>query len=283
MITITDPGVYDLPAADYFADPVPGGSLSSTGARRLLEVPPARWLYEKSHPTPPTPAMVLGTAVHSLTLGTGPKVVEIDADDWRTNKAKAERDEALAVGNVPLLRDDYGQAFQMATAVLSHPLASHLFTYERGKPEQALVWRDEEFGIWRRSMVDHLPHPGGDVRPILVDLKTTDDASPRGVIKSVTRYGYDRQAPFYQDGYRALFPGSDPAFLFVFVEKPPPHLVRVVELDQLSLLAGADANRRALEIYRDCVESGIWPGYDQEIHLISLPPWAVNRHWETAS
>lgn len=34
--TITEPGVYDLPAEVYHADPVEGGSLSSTGARKLL-------------------------------------------------------------------------------------------------------------------------------------------------------------------------------------------------------------------------------------------------------
>lgn len=275
MTAITRPGVYDLPAEEYHADPVEGGSLSSTGARRLLEMPPARWRYEQAHPTPPTAPMILGTAVHSLTLGSGPLVERIDADDWKTKAARAMRDEAVAAGNVPLLRNDYDRAAAMASAVLDHPVAGKLFTPARGKPEQALVWFDEEFGIWRRSMVDHLPHP--DRPPFLADLKTTASASPRALSKTVAQHGYHQQAAFYLDGFEAVRPGFIPSFLFVFVESAPPYLVSVVELDRHALSVGAELNRRAMEIYRDCREAGVWPGHSTEIELVSLPAWASRR------
>lgn len=267
------PAVYEMTDAEYFADPVPGGSLTSTGARRLLAVPPARWLYEQGQPHVATPAMILGTAVHSLTLGAGPLVVEIEADSFRTKAAQAARDEAIAAGNIPLLTEDCERASAMADAVRAHPVADALFSPERGKPEQVMVWYDAEFGVWRRAKVDHLPHP--HARSIVVDLKTTVDGSPEGFTKSVANYRYDQQAAFYLDGYRALFPDSDPEFLFVCVEKDPPHLVSVLELDDEALAAGAARNRQALEIYRDCRESGIWPGHSEEIELVSLPPWAA--------
>ena len=38
--------------------------------------------------------------------------------------------------------------------------------------------------------------------------------------------------------------------------------------------AGRELNRLAIEIYRDCTEAGVWPGYSDEIELISLPAWA---------
>lgn len=271
---ITEPGVYDMPAEEYFADPVVGGSLTSSGARSLLRTTPARWRYEQSHPTPPTAAMILGTAVHSLTLGAGPKIVEVDATDWRSKAAQAERDEAASAGNVPLLRADYRRAQDMAGAVHSHPVASALFTADRGRPEQVMVWHDHEFGVWRRSMVDHFPHDDGR-RPIEVDLKTTTDASPKALAKTVANFGYHMQAAFYLDGYDALFPGRDPAFLFVFVEKDPPYLVSVVELDGEALEIGRARNREALSLYRDCVCSGDWPGHSPEIELVSLPSWAA--------
>ena len=274
-IEITQPGVYDLDAETYHADPVEGHSLSSTGARRLLEMPPARWLYERDHPPAPTPAKIFGTAVHSLVLGTGPKVIRIDADGWRLKKTQAERDAALDAGDIPLLRDEYDRAQAMADAVLAHEVAGALFDPARGKPEQTLIWRDADTGIWRRSMVDHLPHATAD-RPILADLKTTPDASRKAVAKSVANFGYHQQAAFYTDGYRALFPGSDPVMLFVFVEKPPPHLVGVVELTNSALYVGTERNRRAIDIYAECQATGIWPGHSPEIELVSLPPWAVN-------
>ena len=281
MTPIAEPGVYDIPAEQYHADPVEGGSLSSTGARRLLDMPPARWQYERDHPTPPTSAMILGTAVHTLVLGAGPKVVAVESTSWQTKAAKAAKAEAQAAGHVALLRAEYDRAKAMADAVKAHPVAGALFSPARGKAEQVLVWRNEDTGVMCRAMVDHMPHAGAAGRHVLVDLKTTEDASPRGVIRSVDRYGYHRQAAFYLDGYRALR-GGDPAFLFVFVEKAPPHLVRVDEVGQPELLAGADANRRAMEIYRDCAEAGVWPGYDPEIGLISLPTWALDRHLEEA-
>lgn len=271
------PGVYDLPAEIYHADPVEGGSLSSTGARKLLEMPPARWLYEQQNPQPPTAAMILGTAVHSLTLGAGQKVVAVDAPSWRGKAADAARKEAEAAGHLPLLRAEYERAKAMAKSVLTHPVASHLFSAEHGKPEQVLIWWDAELGVWRRAMVDHLPHPGGTRRPVLVDLKTTTDASRKALAKTVANFGYHQQAPFYLDGYEALFPGSDAAFVFVFVEKAPPHLVSVVELDQPALIVGAELNRRAIEIWRDCREAGVWPGHSPEIELVSLPAWASGR------
>src|SRR5690606_31897383 len=79
------------------------------------------------------------------------------------------------------------------------------------------------------------------------------------------------------DGYRALWEGSDPAMLFVFVEKTPPYLVSVVELDQPAVIVGRELNRRALAVYAECRATGVWPGHSPEIELIALPAWATNR------
>src|SRR5690606_23433595 len=106
---------------------------------------PARWRYEQDHPPAPTPAMVLGTAVHSLTLGAGPKVVRVEHDDWRTSAAKAARAEADDAGYVPLLREDYARAEAMAQAVLDHPVAGALLDPARGRAEQTLIWYDTEY------------------------------------------------------------------------------------------------------------------------------------------
>jgi hypothetical protein len=50
----------------------------------------------------------------------------------------------------------------------------------------------------------------------------------------------------------------------------------VVELDHDALAWGAERNTRAREIFRDCTESGIWPGYqaDGTHTTVSLPGWA---------
>jgi hypothetical protein len=259
--------------ADYHADPVPGGSLSSSGARKLL-ASPARFAYDREHPPAPTPAMELGTAAHRLVLGVGQPICRLSHDDWRTKAAKDARDEARAQGYIPVLESDWQQVEAMAAALREHPIAAALFDPEHGDPEQSLFWTDDRTGVWMRARLDWLPRqPSG--RLIISDYKTAVSASPDAFTRAVSNFGYHQQAPFYCDGAAALGLGPDPAFLFVVQEKTPPYLVAVYELDALAMEAGRARNRRAAEMFRDCTEAGVWPGYPDEIGLISLPSWAT--------
>src|SRR5512135_3837265 len=109
-LTITEPGIYDLPADVYHADPVPTGSLSSSGARLLLPPStPAHFRWAREHPRPSTPAMDFGRAAHRIVLGVGEDLVEVQADSWRTKAAQQAADEARAAGKTPLLTETMGQ------------------------------------------------------------------------------------------------------------------------------------------------------------------------------
>lgn len=273
---VTQPGVYDIPDHVYHGDPVPGGSLSSSGARRLLPPScPAHFKWEQDHPRFES-YFDLGSAAHLLVLGAGPELVVIDAEDWRTKAARAERDEAREKGKTPVLKAEHGQVLAMAAALRQHPVASALFSPDGGQSEQSLFWQDPETGVWCRARLDWLPDSGYRNRLILGDYKTTSkSADPASIARSVANFGYHQQDAFYCDGIRALGIDEDPAFLFVFQETTPPYLITVAELDSAALRAGRERNRRAIEIYRDCKEAGKWPGYPDEIQLISLPPWAL--------
>jgi hypothetical protein len=273
---VTVPGVYQVDADTYHADPVAGGSLSSSGARKLLPPHcPARYRWERDNPPPPRPHFDIGHAAHRLVLGDGPDIVVIDAEDWRTKAAKAARDEAHAAGQVPLLTEAHDQVQAMAAAIRAHPVASRLFTPGRGRPEQALIWRDDATGVMRRALLDWLPDvPGG--RLIVPDYKTARSGDPDELSRAAHNYSYHQQAAWYLDGVRALGLGNDDAaFVFVCQEKDPPYLVTIVELDHVAMRIGDLRNRRALNIYAECVRTGRWPGYaDDRVELLSLPPWA---------
>ena len=60
----------------------------------------------------------------------------------------------------------------------------------------------------------------------------------------------------------------------MLVEKTEPYLVSVVALDVEAINIGRQLNDRAKRIYRECLESGVWPGYPSA-ELISLPMWAI--------
>lgn len=264
-------GVVDgLPDAEYHAHP----ALSSSGARKLLPPStPAHYRYWADHPQPPKRAFDLGHAVHKLVLGAGPELVVIQADSYQTKAAQQLRAGAYAIGAVPLLAHEHDEAVAMAEAVLAEPMAAALFNPDHGRPEQSLFWTDEETGAPLRARLDWLPDVHGG-RMVIPDLKTCVSASRDHLRKAAYEYGYYVQGPWYMAGIRALGLADDVTFVFVFVEKDPPHLTVVRQLDPDALHAGREDMRRAVDLYADCLAADQWPGYDPDIELISLPPWA---------
>lgn len=278
-VVVDTPGLYDIPEDQYHLDPVPGGSLSSSGAKKLLAPScPALYRWEADHPTHKN-AYDLGHAAHKYVLNSGADIAEVKYDNYLTKAAKAAKVDAYEAGLIPLLTHEHETVKEMADAIRRHPIASILFDPANGKPEQSIFWFDEEFGVMRRSRLDWLPNPSSSGRLIVVDYKSAASAEPNAFARSAANFGYHAQDDFYREAVRAVGLGDeDTAFLFVVQEKNPPYLVTVIELDAEAKQIGRDRNRRALEIYRDCSASGYWPGYSDEIELVSLPRWAGYAH-----
>lgn len=282
-VVVTEPGVYDIDVDDYHMDPVPGGSLSSSGARDLLPPScPAKFRHQRDNPGPTSKRHFdLGHAVHKLVLGAGAPLVVIEADSYRTKAAREQQEAAHLAGAVPLLEHEHDQVQAMAAAIREHPIAGPLFDIHHGTPEVSLFWRDAATGVMCRARLDWLAHQTEGRRLIVPDLKTSHTADLDGLTKAVQQHGYHQQSSWYLDGVRALgLGGEDAAFVFVCVEKEPPYLVSIVELDSEALRVGAIKNRRALQIYAHCSETGHWPAYHEGIALLSLPPWALREEGE---
>lgn len=283
---IASAGVYDIPAEAYHADPVPGGSLSATGARRIL--PPScparyRWWADHHHESPKR-EYDLGHAAHTLVLGAGPQLVVVDAEDWRTKAARQARDAARDAGQVPLLAADHDTVQAMAAALRGHPVARALLDPERMWPEQTLIWQDHPTGVWRRARLDTLPRPntGMESRMILADYKTTGkSADPDSIERAVYDHGYHLQAAWYLTGVEALGLAETAAYLLIVQEREPPYLVTVAELATDALRIGGQLARRAIGTYAECTASGRWPGYCDDVAYVSLPAWALRQHQET--
>jgi hypothetical protein len=287
MTVVVDPDVLvgqlvrGMSDADYHADPIPGGSLSQSGAKLLLPPScPAIFDWQRKHGRPPKAAFDLGHAAHNQVLGTGPEIVTVAADDWRTKSAQTQRAEAYDRGAVPILTAEAEQVRAMATALREHPIAGKLFDPDRGEAEVSAFWRDDETGVTRRARFDFLPHTVPGRRLVIPDYKTAASANPEKWVKRAADFGYHMQDVWYCDAARALRLADDVAFVFIVQETTAPYLVSVIQLDVTARAIGALLNRRALNVYAECTASGVWPGYTDGIALASLPAY-VERQYET--
>lgn len=148
---------------------------------------------------------------------------------------------------------------------------------------------------------------------VVVDLKTTDDASLEGFSKSIANWRYDIQHPYYLDGLREalrqgnclppkdgaaelsaywydqetgvlcrcrpdFWRGNPDHFAFIAVEKKPPFAVGVYVLDQESVALGRAQYRADLNLYAECQRTDTWPGYGDKVQVISTPKWHMNKN-----
>lgn len=267
------PGFYDdVPEPEYHAD---RDSLSVSGAKLLLKAP-ARFRWQMDNGQAPRRHFDVGHAAHSLILGVGDPLYVTPFDNWRTKQAGLEQDIARTEGMVPLLPADYEAACDMADAISAHETAMRLLS--EGRPEVSAYALDERTDVMRRARFDWLGVG------VLSDIKTTRCAEPWAFAGDVAKYGYHQQAAWYLDLARDLGHPAE-AFAFIVVEKEPPYLVEVYDLDAAAVERGRELNRRALERFRDCTASGLWPGYTaRPFTTLSLPKWAHydNDYEETA-
>ena len=258
--------IEDMTDVDYHKSP----ALSASGAKLILKSP-AHYRWAMDHPTT-TATFNLGHAVHSLVLGSGRPLVMLEVDGYTTKAAREERDGALTADMIPLTRPEWQQVRAMADAVLSHPLAAALFA--DGQAELSLFTHDDVTGVELRSRPDWIGRT-------IVDLKTTINANPADFDRIAWTYHYEQQAAWYIDEVaRAGIMPDDDRLLFVNVEKSPPYLVSVTELDAEALRIGRTRNREAIDTFARCIATDEWPGYPAVEHLVPLPTYAAMQYAE---
>lgn len=270
---------------DYHADklPEPLGatpSLSNSLAKVLLDKSPAH--AYSAHPRlggagREWPASMLATfdrgkLAHKLLLGKGAEIVVVDAEDWKTKAAREARDQARAEGKIPALRAPYEEAVK-AAPIIRDKLAAMGVVLD-GESEVQVAWHERWADpVLCRGMLDHLRVEGR--RATIYDLKTTRDAKPAAVSNSVVRYGYDTQRAAYSHAIEYLL-GIEPSkidFVFIFAEVAPPYAVLVGRLDATLHARGEERWSQAVDVWADCLRTGVWPEYAREIVEIEAPPW----------
>lgn len=254
--------------AQYHADP----AVSKSHLDIVAKSPRHYWhrFLDPNRVIPePTPAMVLGSAVHTRVLE--PHRYDIEyAVAPQVNRATKAGKEAWAefveqAGRKTVLTAEQDElAAAVANAVWNHPAAS-LVLSKPGLVEQTYSWVDEATGEKCKCRPDW----HSDCRRLLVDLKTTEDASPAGFARSIYKFRYHVQANWYQRPF-----AEAEQFVFIAVEKSPPYLVGVYVATPEMVAAGGRTADRDLARLAECRAADEWPGYSDEIVPIDLPRWS---------
>jgi hypothetical protein len=281
IMLIDKPGVYDIDAKTYHADPVIVPSLSSSISKILLEQSPRHaWLahprlnpeFEPEQNT----KFDLGSAAHAYLLEGFEAFALIDAKNFRPKTAQEARDQAHADGKIPLLAADLATVKAMAGACRSqlarHEEAADAFLF--GKPEQTLVWQEGE--IWCRLRLDWLP-AGGNV---FYDYKSTGASANPEIWgqRQCFDMAFDVQAAFYRRGIKAVLGIEEAHFRFVVQEQDPPYAVSVIELAPAAINTADRKVAHALDLWRWCLSHDRWPGYPKRVAYVDAPVWA-ERKW----
>lgn len=262
--------VLDMPEADYHAHP----ALSSTQARHLLESP-AKYQWALTHPEPYKAAYDLGTLVHSRVLGVGQDLAVIPEDILASNGAVSTKaakefiEKSRADGLIPVKEAVAAEVKAMADSALALPEAREVLESIVGR--EVSLFADID-GVPMRARFDIY---GGNRA---ADLKSARDASPKGFNAAVGRLGYHIQDRWYADVHAAITGQELDSFKFIAVENVAPYLVGVYDLDYMWEDLAKERTARARELYRQCVETNTWPGYQST--TLTPPTWAVYENEE---
>ena len=246
-----------IPADEYHAIDAVSNSLIT----QILRSPDHARAY-LTQQREPTKAMEFGTAFHAAILEPSvfASTYAVFDGDRRTKDGKAEYERLTSSGIKLLSSDDMATIQGMMSSVHSHVAAAELLS--EGEAELSVTWTDEATGLPCKCRQDWW------IGDTLVDVKTTEDASPEGFARAIAKYGYHRQDAWYKRGTKAK------RFVFIAVEKTAPYAVGVYELDALSLDQGATECDRALSIWNDALIRSDYTAYSEDCELISLPNWA---------
>lgn len=275
------PGLYDISAKDYHADPAEQISLSSSLAQTLISQSPLHAYTEHPRlggvPAAPTDEMEFGDVCHQMFLGKGEGYSIWQGKTWAGKEAGAFWDEAILTGKTPIKVKDHARAAS-AVKMWRQRLASmnlgYTFNVEEGESEKVSIWKERE--VWCRAMMDRVFIDRGEI----VDLKTmSQSAHPKACQARIHSMGYDLRSEFYKRGIIAHEPklNGRMKFLFLFAETSPPFEVTPVRMNGEWSTIGFSKAMRAMSLWGECIKNNSWPGYTDFVMTLEPPSYALNQ------
>jgi hypothetical protein len=272
-VSALSPGLHpDIPDADYHQREL--GVASNTALAKFARAPLAYRTWVDGKDEAPTPAQHFGKALHCAVF----EPHRFDTDfaiaprfgncSHKGPKEERDRWRKAHEGQTWIDADDGDQIAGMVRVLWSHRIVARLLA-AGGQSELTVRWDDPDTGVTCKLRLDRYIE---DLAAV-IDLKSTDDATERRFRRSIAEFGYDRQDAFYRDGMAAVGKDVD-TFVFIAIEKEPPHLVGLYSVDPEGQRDAREKNRTLLRQFRLCLEADRWPGLSENIVSVAVPRWA---------
>ena len=267
--------------------------ISATLLKAIIKQSPVHAQHRMEH-FKATPAMNLGTAFHAsvLEFEKYSELIAVEPEiNKRTKAGKEEYAEFLkTVGNKTVItREQDETAQQMQEVCLAHPMVKRLlndcdcYEMEVGFDYDYLAEVDNGMSIPCKAKIDAVSAEG----KIIVDFKTTADASPETFSKQSANLLYHLQMAWYA---KAMGWGIDEVSAYIVaVENKAPYGTVVYKLPEETLREGWFLCKRAVFQWlsfeeqvalQECCDDSIpiQPYYEYTTHaeLLELPKWSKN-------
>lgn len=274
---------YDMPADEYHAIE----AMSQSGAKEMRRSA-AHYRWARDHPKEPTETMQIGTLLHTAILEPDkfedqaivmpenaprrPTKLQLNAKQPSKETVEAinwwrEFDER-ASGKIVIDAETRDMLMHMRDAVLRHDGARLLL--ENAKREVSLFWIDGKYKVPCKARLDAIDE---DLF-VVVDLKSTNDASAEEFGTTLANYAYHAQAAHYIGGCEHVYHRT-PSFVFIAVEREPPYGVACYAMQSNQILVGGRLMDRAYEAYAEALRTGYWASYSKKIQAAQMPGWAL--------
>jgi len=239
-------------------------ALNYSGSKELLKSP-AHYQAYLNQEREETKALRMGSLIHCAVLqpeALNEKFITAPEVDRRTKEGKetyAAFQSSLKPGMTVVSAEESAECHIIASRA-RHTLERLGVEFDQTE----FMFTTDYNGVQLKCAIDGV---AGDY---LWDLKTTEDASPAGILKSIRAYRYNLQAYFYRLCFETAFERRLLGFRFLFIEKTPPFATAVVEIGPELMSYAVSDFEKALQAYRECTTLGEWPAYGDEVQVIDI-------------
>ena len=241
------------------------GGVSSSAVKAVYKKSLAHWKGEKRNSN--NAAFAMGSAVHANLLEKERNLV-VKGPKTKSSAAFKEMQANLNEDQILLTEVEFNVANCITRGALNNPVCASHLNHPNRLNEISIFVEDPISGLTLKTRPDLLIEEENTV----FDVKTTQDASPRGFLKECLKYGYLLQGAHYV--YTCKLAGYDvDKFSFIACEKTAPFLSHVHVMGQDIMHWGMKQLHKTLAVIakaeKDSDYSTGWGDYT----VIQKPDW----------